>query len=519
MKKLLEWRPPSSIGDETESAGSGSTLALLLGAAAIYLLLNLFSSPSTPYLLSGDQTFFWLGGLRMFYGDRVYLDFLRFTPPGTDVFFFLLFKLFGPRVWVTNLAVFAIGLAFTWQCYAIASKLMSRQLAALAASLSLVVLYGKSFGITHHWFSGLAIAVAINLTLAGVPSARIAAAAACLACATFFNQAHGMAAFLAFVLFLFLRSRRKIFTPASFVRELAILSTVYTVTFLLLSTPFLLQSGLARLWYFQVTYVLRYSSRISQGSLLGLPGELSFHTFPKLSQYLAVYLLVPLTSVYGLWRSWRERNNRSFPFDPILLLSLTGTLLCFEVARNINFVRFYAIAFPGIILFVWILAQAPRFPRYAFTLLWAAIILIAAHQTYANRANRPVAAPFPGGRLATSPLIYRKLSAISQLTRPGDSFFQTGWPGLYLPLQLRNPLFLSTVSYAEAARPEDIDDTVRQLRTTSVPLILWTSTLDLHCPPAPRCADYLAPLRGYLARFYTPIQTFSDGDTLWQKKP
>jgi hypothetical protein len=522
MKNLLERQqasPTATAANSASNADGSSTLVLLLFAAALYLLLNLFSSPTTPYLLGGDQTFFWLGGQRMFYGERVYIDFLRFTPPGTDVFFFSLFKLFGPRVWITNLAVFAIGLAFTWQCYAIASKLMSRRLAALASAVFLIFLFGKSFSITHHWFSGLAIAVAINVTLAAVTPARIAAAAVFLALATFFNQAHGAAALLAFALFLFLRTRRGPFTPASPERNLAILFPVYAVTFLLLSMPFILQSGIERLWYFQVTYVMRYSSQLSQGSLLGLPGELSLHTLPRLSQYLAVYLVVPLACLCGLWQCWRERNNRGLPFDRVLLLSLAGTLLCAEVARNVNFVRFYAIAFPGIILFVWILSPFLRLPRYVFALICLAVILVAARQTHANRAGRTITATFPGGRLATSPEVFRKLNAISQRTHPGDHFFQAGWPGLYLPLQLRDPLFLSTVSYLEAARPEDIDDTVRQLETIPVPLVLWTSALDLHCPHDQRCEDYLTPLRDYLARSYTPVQTFADGDTLLQKNP
>jgi hypothetical protein len=520
MNNLLARQPATPSKTHAEHApSSNSTFTLLLFGATLYLLLNLFSSPTTPYLLGGDQTFFWLGGQRMFYGERVYMDFLRFTPPGTDVFFFLLFKLFGPRVWATNLAVLTIGLAFTWQCFQIAAKLLPQHLAALTAALFLITLYGKSFSITHHWFSGLAIAFAINIALTAITPARVAAAAALLALATFFNQAHGAAALIAFALFFFLRTSRGLFTPASPARNLAVLFTVYAITFVLLSTPFLIQSGFERLWYFQVTYVMRYSSRLAQGSFLGLPNELNLHTFPKLSQYLAIYLVVPLASIYSLWSCWRERNNLSFPFDRILLLSLAGTLLCVEVARNINFVRFYAVAFPGIILFIWILSQSSRFPRYALTLLWLAVTLLAIHQTHASRAARPVTATFPGGRLATSPELYQKLSAIAQRTHPGDSFFQAGWPGLYLPLQLHDPLFLSTVSYLEAARPEDINDTVHQLETTPVPLILWTASLDLHCPLNQRCEDYLTPFRDYLARSYTPVQTFSDGDALWQKNP
>ena len=82
MNNLLARQPATPSKTHAEPApSSNSTLKLLLFGATLYLLLNLFSSPTTPYLLGGDQTFFWLGGQRMFYGERVYIDFLRFTPP------------------------------------------------------------------------------------------------------------------------------------------------------------------------------------------------------------------------------------------------------------------------------------------------------------------------------------------------------------------------------------------------------------------------------------------------------
>jgi hypothetical protein len=64
-----------------------------------YLYLNLFPLPNLPIWLSGDQTFFWMNGQRMLHGERPYLDFFQFTPPGADIFYFALFKAFGPRIW------------------------------------------------------------------------------------------------------------------------------------------------------------------------------------------------------------------------------------------------------------------------------------------------------------------------------------------------------------------------------------------------------------------------------------
>jgi hypothetical protein len=513
-RKLVGVNPSPSPSAQTSNRPS----QILLLAAGLYLLINLFASPITPFLLGGDQTFFWLGGQRMSYGERVYLDFLRFTPPGTDLAYCTLFKLFGPRVWVTNFVVLAAGLAFTWQCFSIAAKIMPRRAATLATALFLVVIYGKPLNMTNHWFSALAIVFALNIASSQITPATLAVSAALLGLASFFNQAHGAAALLAFALFLLLRHPRTQDPPITLARNLAILLAAFTLTLALLSAPFIAQVGLHKLWYFQVTYVMRYAARITQGETLGLPGTLTLHTLPKLSQYIAVYLALPMAYLVSLWRCWRERNNPAFPWDRIALLALTGTLLFIEVAVNINWLRLYAIALPGIVLLIWTLKQSPRCPRPTFAILWLAILLLGAHQTYANRHTRPIRATFPGGRLATNPQLFDKLTFIAQRTRPGDNFFQAGWPGLYLPLQLRDPLYLSSVAYLEAARPQDIADTVRQLQSIPVPYILWTVTLDLHCPPGNLCSDYLTPLRTYLRTSYTPIQSFPDGDTLWQRK-
>ena len=51
---------------------------------AVYLYFNLFAFPRTPFLLNGDQAFFWMDAQRMLNGEHVYQDFFQFTPPGTD---------------------------------------------------------------------------------------------------------------------------------------------------------------------------------------------------------------------------------------------------------------------------------------------------------------------------------------------------------------------------------------------------------------------------------------------------
>src|ERR1700754_3971713 len=138
------------------------TLPLVLTCAGVYLYLNLFALPRTPFLLGGDQVFFWLDAQRMLAGQRIYQDFLQFTPPGADLFFFALFKLFGFRIWITNAAVLLLGVACCWMCFSLARDIARRSSAALATVIFLVLVYGRTLNATHHWFSVLFVMAAVK---------------------------------------------------------------------------------------------------------------------------------------------------------------------------------------------------------------------------------------------------------------------------------------------------------------------------------------------------------------------
>ncbi len=105
---MLEERGAPSLGggdagQETfESSGNAGRLAEILFVVGIclYLYTKLFTFKGIPILLGGDQIFFWMDAKRLLLGERIYLDFFQFTPPGTDVVYLAFFKLFGPRIWV-----------------------------------------------------------------------------------------------------------------------------------------------------------------------------------------------------------------------------------------------------------------------------------------------------------------------------------------------------------------------------------------------------------------------------------
>jgi hypothetical protein len=488
----------------------------VLGATT-YLYLNLFSFPNTPFLLGGDQVYFWTDAQRMLDGGRIYQDFFQFTPPGTDLLYFALFKGFGAHLWVTNAAVLVLGLSLSWFCFVLASAIMGLRSALLATALFLVLIYGKLLSGTHHLFSALAIMSAVNTCVRKITGTRILVAGALLGLASFFTQTHGTAALLAFATFLIAKLLRTKGTWADLLRNQSLLLLGYAVALLLLNAHFIATIGLKQLWYFQVTYVRQYVVSSSLGPSMGFPEPLAWHTLPKLSQYLFVYILLSIIYPVTLWRCWRERRSAAFPWERVALLSTVGFFLFVEVIFSPNWLRLYSVSMAGIILLVWTFDQVGKIRPYLVVLMWVGISCLAVQQMRSGYVHRPLRVHLPGGEVAINPQAYGKLHWVMLHTTPGQFFFQADWPGMYLPLKLRNPVFLDIVLPGEGTRPEDISAAIQQLEGKQVRYVLWAARLDHGDDVLAPSKDHVAPLRAYLHSKYTRVQVFSDGDAVLQR--
>src|SRR5579863_4169795 len=254
-KERLQPRSDEDTDSTLRQRGGDPLVYLMLLGTTIYLYLNLFVLPNIPILLSGDQVFFWVNGQRMLYGGRAYLDFFQFTPPGADLFYFALFKLFGPRIWVLNAAVIVLGVALCWVCFAIAKEVMERRLALLATLLFLTLIYTRLLNATHHWFSVLIIMGAAAVLMRRTNNRRLGVAGAMLGAASFFTQTHGAAALLAVTVFLVWERHRGGRSWQDFWRSERVLLFSFVLTLLAFNAYFIATVGLKQLWYFQVTYV------------------------------------------------------------------------------------------------------------------------------------------------------------------------------------------------------------------------------------------------------------------------
>jgi len=422
-------------GQADQHASSNSSDLWVLLGSAIYLLIGLFRFPGIPILLGGDQVFFWMDAQRLLHGERIYLDFLQFTPPGATLIYLGAFHLFGPRIWVPNLIVFVLGIALCWICFRIARQILPQAQAYLAASLFLVAIYGKLLNATHHWFSELAVLGAVSLLMDSTSASRIVSAGTLLGIATFFTQTRGPIAAVAFLAYFVWKRYRTRSSWRPYFQQFALLLAPMIATWLALNGYFFVTIGWRELSYWQITYTFQH--QVTGAHSLKLPFPLTWKTLAANSQYLLVYLSLPFVYGFSLWRAWRERSEPLGPRESSrMLLTLTGVATAIEVAQSPSWLRVYCVAAPAILLIVWVLHQTGRSQRLLRKLLWVILFCVALAQFRGQRQFLHTRVETPSGSAVTFDAMAEKLNWIGQHTRPEDFFFQAPWPGVYLPMQV-----------------------------------------------------------------------------------
>jgi hypothetical protein len=495
------------------SAGIFQVWAIIL--SALYLYLNLFSLANVPYFSGGDQTFFWSYALRLSEGQHAYRDFFQFTPPGTDFVFLGLFRCFGADVRVASVAVLLLGVLLCWLCYRVAAHYMDRSWALLTSASYLILVYGRILDATHHWFSLAAVLCAIWILLPHRTSRRVIAAGLLLAIASFFTQTTGVAGLLGISAGLLLERR---FAPQpwrSILRLQLLLLASFALTCAVEYVYFVADVGWRQLWYLWVTYPQRSviaslplrSESSSNSSPLGVLTFVVQHYFP----FAIMLCAYPWSFWYALRRTPTAPANLR---AQLALLSSTGCLLMLEVMIKPNWHRIAIVSMPAIILLLWSIAghlNRVSAGKAAVGILLACLGLRHTLSVHAQLRDRVV---LPGEYVALVDHGYgAEFAWLAQHTRPGDLFFDSSWPLLYLPLQLRNPVFVDGLGGGPQTPPSWVELTIRQLEATNTKLVLWSPWLSTTAK-----ADSLKPYRDYLRHHYARIEVFPTGDEVWRAR-
>jgi hypothetical protein len=487
--------------------------AAVLAGSCLYLCANLFALSGTPFLLGGDQALFWTNAQRLLHGELIYRDFLEFTPPGTDLIYLGLFRVLGSRIWVPNLVVLLLGVALCWLCFRIARSIMRPAQAALAAALFMVLDYGRMLNATHHWFSVLAVMAAVAVLLEARTPARIALAGTLLGVAAFFTQTRGPIAALGIGVYLLWDRAQEQRPWSSCLRDELLLFLPLLAAWGALSSYFIATVGFWRLWYFQVTYVLRYVTSGPNDLSIGSPQGRAWLETSSGILFLLVFFTLPVVYALSLRRARPRGPADAAAADTrrIMLLTVVGAAMFLEVAPSPNWIRVYCVAIPGLILLVRLLSAALTAPSrtVAMSLMWTGLAGLLAYQTGSRHLHQPVSADLPAGRIMTAAPTAEKLQWLARHTMPGERFFEARWVDLYMPLALRNPVFTDMLEGGHNSRPEFVDLSIRQLQAQPVQYIVWAPRLESPAYPFARFHDFLVER-------YQRVLRFPDQDEVWE---
>jgi len=489
-------------------------LPLILLVAFAFLYLSLFCLPCTPIFRAGDENIFLLNATRMLDGQVMYRDFFELTAPGITSLDLGLFKIFGPRDWISSASLVAVELGLTCLILALSRRVLSGGFIILPAALFLTCVFGFMLDDTHHWYSTLAELGAVMMIIEKRTRARLMVAGALCGLASFFTQTQGALAALGIVLFLWWegraagRSRLEIIEPEGY------LFVPFVATVIATNAYFVWKAGLDPFLQCTVTFVLKYyfAGRESN-SIYALLYEFAqvahWHALPSLGIFLFVHAL-PL--VYVWFWMWHRHADLAPELDArLILLCIVGLFVFAGVALAPTTYRVSTVTPLGLILFAYLVSEGKMLQRAVTVALWIVVAVAAVFQPLHAQSQQSWPLDLPRGRMVLDSTYYEEFQWLSQRTIPGEFLFTAAGLEVLYPLALRDPAEVPYVETTDYTRPERVCNVVESLEANRVRFVLWDPAFDakteLHSREIPA-----GRLRGYLRRAYRAVKTFLGGD-------
>jgi len=490
---------------------------LMVGLTFAVCYLRLFVFPNVPILLLGDAIGLENEGARIVARQLLYRDFFEILPPGTPYTYALLVRTFGLRNWIP-LAVMPCLAGTTALLMTLASgRIMRGNVIALPALLFAGPILFRSADATHHWFSTILVLTAMLILLGKNTILRIAAAGACCGAAACFTQTKGAMAVVGFVTYLIWKSWRENSRVRDAWLNCLLLCGAAVAVFAAVNLYFIATAGLNRWFYCLVVYPLRYYPAPALNNWRVV--KLEFHAQQSTAGWIAflfVYCTVPLVYIVFLLvmrRQWWK--DRSYPWDQLLLIAVTGIAMFLAIAQSPSIKRLSTVSPPAMILLAWFLDKPTRvFAVVKMTLATVAIALAVTAAVHSQ--TRPKTYLYlPAGRTAfTDNAVREEYRWVLTHTHPAQFFW--GMPPLYVPFHLQNPAPTESLDTSEYTRPEEIAAVLRALQQHNVPIIILPSEgqypLTINSP-----SNHAMAFVAYLHANYRLTSTFATGDEVWEK--
>jgi len=491
-----------------------SILAALFNFLTCYF--RSFVSGNVPVVLWGDQIGFFNDGSRMALGQLPYRDYFKIVPPGTDLTYALLIKLFGAQMWIPNLLMASLAAITALLMTLIASRLMRGAIIVLPGLLLASFILLASTDATHHWFSTIAILAALLVMMDGNTLPSVAFAGALSGVAACFTQSKGAVAVTAFIVYLvaYANSRSEILSNGRWKKSL-LLGGVAAGVFATVNLYFIQAASLRTWLYCLIVYPLRYypSPTINNWRVLidGFPSHAGLITWAVFSFVYATVPLVYFVFLVGKRRLFKKDGGERR--DKLQLVAMTGLAMFLAVASAPSLKRLATVSPPAMILLVWLLNRPGKAVAGFRVLLASTAVALAIAIPVHLQIRSPYYLNLPAGRAALfDPALYEEYHWLLENTYPGEYFF--GLPPFYSAFHMLNPAPVADFHASDYTRPWQVAALIDALESRHVSLLVLRRTHDfLWAVGAP--SAHLEPLRIYVSQNYRLTKTFPTGDEVW----
>jgi hypothetical protein len=503
--------------------------------AAYYFRAFIF--PDIPLAPNGDQLGFLHAGSRLAVGELPYRDYFQIVPPGTDLVYAALIRLFGLKVWIPHLVMAALAAATAGLMTLIAMRVLRGWVIFLPALLLVGFLLPVAGDATHHWFSTMTalaalVAMVDEVSLGRIGLTRIGVAGALCGLTACFTQTKGAALIAGFGVWLAWNGRRRGAKRVEWPRECGILCATAAGVFLAVNAYFIAAAGVRRWLFCVIIFPIRYypapplnNWRVLLHTFEWSNGIARWVSFPFI--YAAVpFACIVFLLVFGRRQESRpasqrspaaadarpDENQNSWP--QLVLIAVTGIAIFLSVAAAPSAKRLATVGPPALILLAWMLNRPGELTHVLKVALSIAATVMTIGLPLRTQTHWRAFLELPAGRTAFhDERQYEEYEWLLEHTRPGQFFFGTQF---YTQFHLRNPAPIDGFDTSEYTRPAQVQALFAALATHPVPMIMLPSTkkypLATGLP-----SDHLGPFRDYLMRNYRFAEIMPTGDEVWEK--
>jgi hypothetical protein len=481
-------------------------------ATSLFLYLRTFLLPGTPLPSTGDETLYFIHGIRILHGQLPFRDYFTYVMPGVDLFYAGVFGIFGVHAWLARTIEILLGGTTAVVLVWISRRVLSGWAIFLPALLFLVLDFDADKDASHHWYSTLLLLTATGLLLAGRSTRRVLAAGTLCGLAALFTQSQGLLGLIVIAGYLWWTSEEDTRHRMTQLVTLVLPFAILVGSFL---SYFIYRAGFASVYYALVTFVFLYFPGMRTHTL-----EAYFVQFPphhgvkdmlRFIPYLFIHLLVPFGYLYCLLRLFREKKTMDRRvWESVLLINLIGLALFAAIANAPSLYRMYMIAPPATIVCVWLVSGASSAQRTMRGLLWVVAIVAMVALPFQLQRHWRGYVDLPMGRTAfLDPVVYEKLRWLAENTHAGESFVDG--PELTFALSLDNPMTVDYVTQTEYTTREQVAAAIEGMERHQTRVV---ALFEHNYAPTPRMnargrpGSNLAPFLDYVYKNYHLVKVF-----------